>query len=67
MNNPVWKEWPEECPDCPGDLEVFSDDYRDGWAWDGDPVRCCNCGIEGYISYDGEDAVYAVFPEVVDP
>lgn len=61
---PTWKPWPEDCPDCEGGLEVYSDDRREGWASDGDPVRCAlGCGATGIISCSAEDDCYALFPE----
>jgi hypothetical protein len=59
-----WKDWPEECPECGGNLEVCSEDRRAAWAFDGDPVRCSTqfCGITGFISCDIEaDEPYALF------
>jgi N6-adenosine-specific RNA methylase IME4 len=68
VTEPVWKEWPESCPECGWSLEVFSEDHRDGWAIDGDPVRCVNeeCKAKGHISADAEDDCYSVFPDL-DP
>jgi len=63
MAEPQWKEWPEDCPECGGSLEVLSDDYREGWAADGDQVRCTDCKAAGYISCDAEDNIYAVIPD----
>jgi hypothetical protein len=63
MTTPAWKDWPEDCPECGSALEVLSGDPRDGWATDGDPVRCTECPAIGYISCDPEDNCYAVVPD----
>ena len=59
----AWKDWPEECPECGGPLQVFSDEPEDGWACDGDKVRCIDpeCGTTGQISADAESCAHAVF------
>jgi hypothetical protein len=64
----AWKDWPEDCPECGGSLQIFSKDPRDGWAVDGETVRCMDpeCGTRGQISADAEDNCYAVFPDL-DP
>lgn len=58
-----WKGWPEDCPECGGPLEVFTRHAGDGWAGDGDTVRCVDpeCGIAGHISVDTEHGAYAMF------
>jgi DNA-directed RNA polymerase subunit RPC12/RpoP len=60
MAEPAWKEWPEECPECGFTLEVFSEDTCEAWAYDGDPVRCPNCGATGQISCSAEDDCYVL-------
>ena len=59
----TWKDWPEDCPECGGELQVFSDSPEDGWACDGDKVRCIDpeCGTTGQISADAEECCHAVF------
>jgi hypothetical protein len=68
MSNYAWKDWPEDCPECGGSLQVFTDDPREGWATDGDSVRCVDpeCGATGHISADAEDDCYAMFPDLSD-
>lgn len=65
MPTPAWKPWPEDCPECGGSVEVFSEDPRPDWAYDGDPVRCCDpeCCAKGFISCSAEDDCYALFPD----
>lgn len=60
MTEPIWKAWPEECPECGYELEVSSEDTREAWACDGDPVRCPNCGATGHISCSAEEDCYAL-------
>ena len=59
----AWKDWPEDCPECGGPLQVFSDDPEDGWAYDGDKVRCIDpeCGTTGQITADAEECCHAIF------
>ena len=63
MADYAWKDWPEDCPECGGPLQVFSDHPEDGWARDGDTVRCIDseCGTTGQISANGEGCCHAVF------
>jgi N6-adenosine-specific RNA methylase IME4 len=64
----AWKDWPEDCPECGGPLQVFTDDSREGWATHGDTVRCVDpeCGARGHINADAEDNCYAMLPDL-DP
>jgi hypothetical protein len=61
-----WKPWPESCPECGWELMVWSDDPRENWATDDDPVRCCHCNATGHISCSAEDDCYAVIFEPDD-
>ena len=63
MSDYRWKEWPEDCPECGMALEVFTNEAEDGYACDGDKVRCIDpeCGTTGQISADAEECCYAVF------
>lgn len=63
MTEPAWKEWPEECHECGYTLQVFSEDAREAWAYDGDPVRCPECGATGSISCSAEDDCYVLMHE----
>ena len=63
MAEPAWKEWPEACPECGCTLEVLSEDTREAWAYDGDPVRCTNCGATGQISCSAEEDCYVMMHE----
>lgn len=40
-----------ECPTCGSDAEVFTD-LDNGCAWDGDIIRCAECGHPGSVSVD---------------
>jgi hypothetical protein len=61
-----WKDWPEDCPECGGPLEVFTQYTADGWASDGDTVHCVDpeCGTIGHISVDREEGACAMFPDL---
>jgi len=54
----VWKYHPEECDNCGGSSEIFTDvESKEGYGFDGDPMRCLNCGAIGYWTvYDEDDA-----------
>lgn len=48
-----WKPWESsECPHCGSALEVLTEETRDGYAFDGDEVRCVSCRCPGAISVD---------------
>lgn len=48
MEDKKWKpiEW-FECPECRGELGAFTEAEEEDFFFDGDPVRCTNCGREG--------------------
>ena len=54
MEDKKWKPigW-FECPECSGELEVFTEAEGD-YFFDDDPVRCMNCGWVGEIIVDDE-------------
>jgi hypothetical protein len=60
-----WKEWPENCPECGGPLEVFTEYVEDGWANDRDTVRCVDpeCGTTGLIFVGTDQEAWATFPD----
>ena len=60
MTEAKWKECPKECLDCGHELEVLSEDPRPAWVYDGDPVRCPDCGAKGMISCSAEDDPYVI-------
>jgi hypothetical protein len=53
MADYAWKDWPEDCPECGGPLQVFSDHPEGDCARDGDTVRCKDpeCGTTGQIRF----------------
>ena len=61
---PLWQEWPGgECPRCGyQDLEI-QNTAEHGWATDGDPIRCCRCGLVGWMNVDAEDSCVETFPD----
>lgn len=59
-----WREWPEECCECGSECEVFT--VSDSGAYDGDDVRCPECGQTGYVSGD-EDGCHTVWHETELP
>jgi len=47
----AWREIPFECPECGVQpVSVHTEYQEDGWATDGDAVRCDECGTHGRIS-----------------
>jgi len=53
-----WKvlDWPDSCAHCGDGFEVYTDHKNEGYAYDGDEVRCLSCRMPGYVSADGESA-----------
>lgn len=56
-----WKFFPVDCPNCGGQLEVFTDakseldDDVEVYVFDGDEVRCSTeCGFESCIDVDDD-------------
>ena len=56
MDDKKWKPigW-FECPECRGELEVFTE-AEDDYFFDDDPVRCTDCGWEGRIIVVDDEA-----------
>lgn len=54
MEDKKWKPigW-FECPECRGELEGFTE-AEDDFFYEGDIVRCTNCGWAGEIIVDNE-------------
>lgn len=52
MADPTWKPWDDACELCGGDIEVATLAKSD--AYDGDIVRCKECGAEGVICGDDD-------------
>lgn len=51
-----WKivKWMDECPECGGNVEVFTDSKDDNMAYDSDLARCTDCKRDGWVSVYGE-------------
>lgn len=58
MANEIWRPFPESCPSCGSDSEIFTSCEKDAHGHDGDPVRCTECEIQGYWSGDEESDFY---------
>jgi hypothetical protein len=58
MAESSWKPFPESCPECGEDSEIFT--TSGGYGYDADPVRCADpsCGARGYWSGDSESEFY---------
>ena len=56
MERSSWKtlDW-GECPECGSDAEVFTDNQKPNYVYDGDKCRCTDCGLKGSANTDGED------------
>ena len=61
----IWKPWPDQCDNCGSDTEIFTEEsLEDGYAYDGDEVRCVECGAVGQWSVYDEDEAYTVFHDM---
>ena len=58
-----WREWYDECNECGSESEVLT--KAPTGAYDGDEVRCTECGNTGCISAD-EDGCCTVWHEKSD-
>lgn len=58
MAEVTWKPFPDQCPECGEESEIYTvaNDY--GYGYDCDPVRCPACGCNGYWSGDSESDFY---------
>ncbi len=52
MAEKQWQPWDDECPSCGSTSEVFTTVKEQGEAFEGDEVRCTNCGLCGCIAMD---------------
>lgn len=58
----IWKYHPAECELCGGDVEIFTDENeKEGYGYDGDPMRCIECEAKGQWVVFDEDDCYADF------
>ena len=56
----------ESCDRCGNSVLIYTTVPQtkakaEGWDWianDGDPVRCCECGLNGHVSCDGEGSAW---------
>ena len=52
-----WKHWDGgECPHCGSGLEIQTDAAADGYGYDGDSLRCQDCGCPGQLMCDEDGA-----------
>jgi hypothetical protein len=58
-NEKQWRHWADECGECGGDAEILTDQTEEGWADDGDALRCTDvgCGATGSVCVMDEDWV----------
>ena len=55
----AWREIEFECPECGAyPVSACTVWLEDGWATDGDPVRCDECGTHGQIAADEGDYMW---------
>lgn len=59
-----WRPWDDECCECGCSVNVYT--VLDAGAYDGDSVKCPECGQTGYISAD-EDGCETVWHECSCP
>ena len=60
-----WKYHPEGCDNCGSDIEIFTQvSCEEGSGYDGDPIRCKECGEEGYWSVASEEEAYVNWPNI---
>lgn len=63
-----WKPWEfDECESCgDGCVEVLTD-LDEGEVWDGDEVRCTECGATGSICTDAETDAHVIWSDKEPP
>ena len=55
----IWKYHPDQCDLCGSDAEIFTDeDLSEGVGYDGDPMRCPECGAIGHWTVYDDDEAY---------
>jgi hypothetical protein len=60
----IWKDFPEQCDTCGDATEIFTDEnMAEGYGYDGDPIRCVECGAKGQWSVYDEDQAYVMWYE----
>ncbi len=52
-----WRYYPDFCDNCGDDLEVLTESEVEGFVFDGDSVRCVECGATGYMNVCDDDDV----------
>ena len=59
MEKKIWRKYPDECACCGySRIEVYTDsEAKEGWVWDGDPIKCKSCPATGTMSVHDEDDV----------
>lgn len=58
MSKKEWKYHPDECGHCGSSVEIYTDsDLPEGYGYDGDAMRCMDCGEVGqWVVYDKDEA-----------
>jgi hypothetical protein len=53
-----WKYHPDQCDHCGSGTEIFTDEgLEEGYGFDGDEMRCVECGAIGqWVVYDEDEA-----------
>lgn len=60
----AWRYHPEECGNCGSNSEIFTDDdLEEGCGYDGDDMRCTECGATGHWTVYDDDEAYANWDE----
>jgi len=55
----IWKYFSEQCDFCGSDSEILTEEHlEEGWGYDGDDIRCTECGAKGYWSVDCDGNPY---------
>ena len=67
LGKKVWRSHPDQCDHCGSDSEIFTNEgLDDGWGFDGDSMRCVECGCPGQWNVFDEDSAYASWHDEPD-
>ena len=60
----VWQYHPNGCDNCGSDVEIYTDEgTAESYGYDGDPIRCVECGATGQWSVAAEDDAWVSWDE----